>query len=60
MLTGCTVFDYTVLVGNDNCDDIDVTQNCLQCQLPIEEPGQQSDGHVIEGAVQVVVRRIIN
>ena len=60
MLTGCTVLDNTVLVGNDTCDDIDVAQNRLQCQTPIEEPGQQSDGHVIEGAVQVVVSKIIN
>ena len=60
MLTGCSVFDYTVLVGNATCDDIDVTQNRLQCQPPIEEPGQQPDGHVIEGAGQVVVSRIIN
>ena len=59
MLTGCTVFDYTVLAGNDTCDDIDVAQNRLQCQLPIEQPDQQSDGHVIEGAVQVVVSGII-
>ena len=59
MLTGCSVFDYTVLVGNNTCDDVDVAQNRLQCRPPIEEPGQQSDGHVIDGAVQVVVSRII-
>ena len=60
MLTGCTVSDYTVLVGNGTCDDIDVTQNHLQCQPPIEQPGQQSDGHMIDGALQVVVSRIIS
>ena len=60
MLTGCTAFDYTVLIGNETCDNVYVTQNHLQCQPPVEQPGQQSDGHVIAGAVQVVVSGIIN
>ena len=60
MLTGCTADDYTLWIGNATCHKIDVTQNHLQCQPPIEQPGQQSDGHVIAGAVQVVVSRILH
>ena len=60
MLTGCTVDDFKVWIGNATCSNINVTQNHLQCQPPIEQPGQQSDGHVIAGAVQVVVSYLIN
>ena len=58
MLTGCTLFDYTVLIGNATCNGVDVTENHLQCQPPFEQPSQQLDGHIITGAVQVIVSRI--
>ena len=59
MLRGCTVGDYKVWVGNRTCDNVDVTENHLQCQPPIQQPSQQSDGHIIAGALQVVVSRTI-
>ena len=60
MLSGCTAEDFTVWIGNSTCQNIDVTQNHLHCEPPIDQPNQQSDGHVIHGAVQVVVSGIIN
>ena len=55
MLTGCTVDDFKVQIGNATCNSIEVTQNHLKCQPPIEQPSQKAEGHVIAGAVQVVV-----
>ena len=59
LLTGCTAEDVKVWIGNSTCKMIDVTQNIIQCEPPIEQPGQHSDFEFITGAVQVVVSRII-
>ena len=55
MLTGSTVGDYTVMIGNGTCSSINITENRLQCQPPTEQPSQLADGHIITGALQVVV-----
>ena len=57
MLSGCTPEDYTVLIGNSSCYDVSVTDSLLECLPPREQPRQQSEGHIIQGAVQVVVGR---
>ena len=58
--TGSTVEDFKVWIGNASCSISDLTQSVLQCEPPIEQPAQQSDGHLIAGAVQVIVSRILN
>ena len=59
MLTGCTEDDYTVVIGNAICTNVHVITNHLQCQPPFDQPGQPPDGHVIAGAVQVVVSKLL-
>ena len=55
MLTGCTLDDYTIWIGNGTCDDIVVTENHLKCLPPREQPNQRSEGHIISDALQIVV-----
>ena len=55
MLTGATVRDYTVGVGDGECVDINVTESSLICLLPKHSPFQKTEGDVKDGALQVVV-----
>ena len=59
MLTGCTVHDYTVGVGDGECGDIKMTENRLICLLPKHSPFQKTEGVIIDGALQVVVSLFI-
>ena len=57
MLTGCTVDDYSIWIGNDTCDNISVIHNHLRCMPPREQPGQQLDRPTEPEAVQVIVSK---
>ena len=58
LLTGSSLEDYTVSIGNDTCNDIHVTDNRLECILPREQPSQNLNSHANDEAVHVIVSKV--
>lgn len=56
---GASITDYSVVMGDDTCQVLDLTSNSLICQPPANEPNPLPDSKFLDGKPYMRVSKLI-